>query len=77
MIAKKPRRPRRSIMTAEQKKVIIDLLLKIIGDTIKGKLARIAAAGAVAAAATYMEVPVPQPPAPSVPVASVPAVESK
>ncbi len=72
------RRPRnnRPVITAAQKKVIIDLLLKIVGDTIKGKMGRIIAAGAVAAAATYMDVEVPPPPKP-VPALPAPVVETR
>lgn len=71
MATRKPRN--RPVVTAEQKKVIIELLVKIVGDTIKGKLGRIAAAGAIAAAATYMDVEVPKTP-PVAPIPSAPFV---
>lgn len=75
MIPRKPRaRREKPIMTPEQKKVIIELLVKIVGDTIKGKLGRIAAAGAIAAAATYMDVPVPPTPQPAAPIPSAPVI---
>ena len=59
MITKKQRARNKPIVTDAQKTVIIGLLMKIIGDTIKGKIGRVVAAGVVAAAATYLDVPVP------------------
>jgi hypothetical protein len=42
------------IISEKQKEQIHDLLLKIIGETIKGKIARLTVAGAVAAGSQYL-----------------------
>lgn len=63
------RRRSKPIVTDKQKEQIHDLLLTIIGDTLKGKVARLAVAGAVAAGSQY----VPEEP-PKAPVAAHQAV---